>query len=618
MPPEKPCPCKAVPPKSVPPKTVPPKTVAPKTVPRGRRPPRALWPAALLLLLVGFGLAPLNQRSSVSLANSVSLTNSVSPGEGATRVLPLSRARRLPSSWPHPGPMLRSGPPGGVTPGAPSDAQTSANWGGLVETGTGARFTQISAMWTVPAVSAQSPGDSATWVGIDGFENGDLVQAGTDQSHGTYYAWYELIPQYAFSLGPVHAGDEMYVDVAQDVPGTWTVTVQDITRGVAWSGPVAYEAAESSAEWVEEAPTTGKHNIIETLADFNAVTFTDMSVEGPGTGAAKAAPIYLVNSHGQIKAYPSAYDPGTDSLEVRYGPAPDGIVGYPLASIPASSSTATTTTLVPRADHGYWLAAADGRVYNFGAAVNYGAADDLHLRLPVTGMAATTDDEGYWLVSADGGVFAYGDAGYYGSLPSLGFEPPGPGAGRHLNAPVVGIAASPGGRGYLLVTADGGVFAFGAAHFEGSCVDDPICGAPAVAVVPDASGDGYWLLLANADMVAFGDAPAITDDDCQSQAAAEKVTATAAAPTVDGNGYWVALQDGTTCAEGDALTEGIWEAQGPTDARDPDVAIVSDHEGQGAWLVMAGGNVDRYGDAPRLGGLKGHKPASPIVGAAGF
>ena len=38
------------------------------------------------------------------------------------------------------------------------------------------------------------------------------------------------------------------------------------------------------------------------------------------------------------------------------------------------------------------------------------------LNAPVVGVAATPDDNGYWLVGADGGVFAFGDAAYYGSM----------------------------------------------------------------------------------------------------------------------------------------------------------------------------------------------------------
>ena len=44
-------------------------------------------------------------------------------------------------------------------------------------------------------------------------------------------------------------------------------------------------------------------------------------------------------------------------------------------------------------------------------------------------MAATPDGKGYWLVAADGGIFAFGDAGFYGSTGSL-----------PLNKPIVGMA----------------------------------------------------------------------------------------------------------------------------------------------------------------------------------
>ena len=78
------------------------------------------------------------------------------------------------------------------------------------------------------------------------------------------------------------------------------------------------------------------------------------------------------------------------------------------------------------------------------------------------GIAATPDGKGYWLVAADGGVFAFGDAGFYGST-----------GGKKLNAPIVGMAATPDGKGYWLVAADGGVFAFGDATFHGSDGGEP-------------------------------------------------------------------------------------------------------------------------------------------------
>jgi hypothetical protein len=37
---------------------------------------------------------------------------------------------------------------------------------------------------------------------------------------------------------------------------------------------------------------------------------------------------------------------------------------------------------------------------------------------PILGIAATPDGRGYWLVASDGGVFAFGDAGFMGADPT--------------------------------------------------------------------------------------------------------------------------------------------------------------------------------------------------------
>ena len=63
---------------------------------------------------------------------------------------------------------------------------------------------------------------------------------------------------------------------------------------------------------------------------------------------------------------------------------------------------------------GYWLVAADGGVFSFGAPF-HGSAGSVHLNAGVSGMAVTSDGGGYWLVAADGGVFSYGDAHFFGA-----------------------------------------------------------------------------------------------------------------------------------------------------------------------------------------------------------
>jgi hypothetical protein len=84
-------------------------------------------------------------------------------------------------------------------------------------------------------------------------------------------------------------------------------------------------------------------------------------------------------------------------------------------------------------------------------------------------MAATGDGKGYWLVAADGGVFSFG-------APFLGSH-----GAAHLNSPIVGAAAISDGRGYFLAGADGGVFNYGDAHFAGSQGGSPL-NSPVVGV----------------------------------------------------------------------------------------------------------------------------------------
>jgi hypothetical protein len=160
---------------------------------------------------------------------------------------------------------------------------------------------------------------------------------------------------------------------------------------------------------------------------------------------------------------------------------------------------------------GYDLVEANGGVVPFGAAGFFGSGTSTSLASPVVGIARTPDARGYWLAEADGAVLAFGDARALGSL-----------AGRHLNAPIVGIASAPTGEGYWLVGADGGVFAFGSASFEGSvpgalaaeCVAHgymPGCtqymlAKPIVGIASAPTGEGYWLVGADGGVFAFGSA----------------------------------------------------------------------------------------------------------------
>ncbi len=147
-----------------------------------------------------------------------------------------------------------------------------------------------------------------------------------------------------------------------------------------------------------------------------------------------------------------------------------------------------------RADRATRWSPRSGRVLAFGDFPSEGdlAADVLNQ--PVVGMAATPTGKGYWLVAADGGIFAFGDAAFDGSM-----------GGHPLNQPIVGMAATPTGQGYWLVASDGGIFAFGDAAFDGSMGGHPL-NQPIVGMAATPTGKGYWLVASDGGIFAFGDA----------------------------------------------------------------------------------------------------------------
>ena len=79
-------------------------------------------------------------------------------------------------------------------------------------------------------------------------------------------------------------------------------------------------------------------------------------------------------------------------------------------------------------------------------------------------------------------MFAFGTAAFFGSL-----------GAQTINAPIVGIAATPDGKGYWLAAADGGVFAFGTAPFRGS-LGGQARYQRVIGIAATVTGKGYWLV----------------------------------------------------------------------------------------------------------------------------
>ncbi len=273
--------------------------------------------------------------------------------------------------------------------------------------------------------------------------------------------------------------------------------------------------------------------------------------------------------------------------------------GSVTASALSSSSTPTVSSSGAAAV-GYHLAAADGGVFTFGATGFYGStySDGLTglsgshpLNAPIVGIAEMGSGKGYWMVAADGGVFNFGSAGFYGSTYALGLT--GLSGSHPLGSPVVGIAPTPDGKGYWLVTKAGHVYGFGDASFHGDTYSDGLTGlsgshplsAPIVGIQSTPNGQGYWLVAADGGVFNFGNA-----------------------------GFY-----------GNTYSDGLTGLNGSHPLVSAVVGMVPTANGQGYWLatkagfIYSFGSADFLGDSSSLGltGLGGPSPlAAPIVGIA--
>ncbi|HEY6426263.1 MAG TPA: hypothetical protein VIX84_03440 [Acidimicrobiales bacterium] len=246
---------------------------------------------------------------------------------------------------------------------------------------------------------------------------------------------------------------------------------------------------------------------------------------------------------------------------------------------------------------GYWLDAADGGVFAFPNAMFHGSMGGQHLNAPIVGMAPTPGGGGYWLVASDGGVFTFGNATFYGSTGNL-----------HLNKPIVGMAATPDGRGYWLVASDGGIFNYGDAGFQGSSGNIHL-NKPIVGMAPTASGLGYWLVASDGGIFTYGDG--VFYGSTGGIALNKPVVGMAA--NVTGNGYWLVASDGGIFSFGDALFHG---SSGNLHLNKPVVGMMPTFDGGGYWLVATDGGIFSYGDTSFQGSTGNLTLVSPVVGGA--
>ena len=170
-------------------------------------------------------------------------------------------------------------------PSTATGSESSENWAGYIASG--GSFTAVSGTWTVPNVDASAAdGADATWIGIGGVTSTDLIQAGTDaivqDGQITYAALVETLPEVSQTVPlTINPGDTISVSLTEQSQGTWQISIKDVTTAQSYQTTEQYESQLSSAEWIEESPSTGRQLLLP-LDSFGSITFTDCTAVQDG------------------------------------------------------------------------------------------------------------------------------------------------------------------------------------------------------------------------------------------------------------------------------------------------------------------------------------------------
>jgi hypothetical protein len=206
---------------------------------------------------------------------------------------------------------------------ASSSGWASSNWSGYAVSG--GSYSTITGEWNVPAVAPSKKSTySSNWIGIDGFNNSSLIQTGTEQDYyngrAHYGAWWEILPA-AETVIPtlvVSPGDHMRASIAKGTGSTWTITLADVTTGQSFSINKTYTGPQTSAEWIEEAPTVGGH--VATLANYGTSTFDPGTVNGVSPNLQPSDGGAMIQNRRQVST-PSLPDSEADGFNAEYGSA---------------------------------------------------------------------------------------------------------------------------------------------------------------------------------------------------------------------------------------------------------------------------------------------------------
>lgn len=204
----------------------------------------------------------------------------------------------------------------------------STNWSGYADTGS--NFSKATGNWTEPSVSCTSTTSyAAFWVGIDGFSSGSVEQDGTliecSGGRAFQFSWWEMYPTNSVQTvgSSVASGDSIAASVVRSGT-TYTLKVTDSTHTANsfTTSQSCSNCANSSAEWIAEAPCCTSSGGILPLANFGTWNESGATVtEGSTSGVISSFTddeLTMVDSSGAVKAQPGSLNSTGNGFSVTF------------------------------------------------------------------------------------------------------------------------------------------------------------------------------------------------------------------------------------------------------------------------------------------------------------
>ncbi len=197
-------------------------------------------------------------------------------------------------------------------------------------------------------------------------------------------------------------------------------------------------------------------------------TATGIAIDSGGNG------YWVITSFGTVYNFGAA--PNCGSVNIPQG----GWGQYPAAiGIYLSKPTAASP-------EGYYVLRANGEVDGFcGAIVQSSLQLPYYTTAPIIATSMTIDQKtgGYWILTSEGQVYSYNAPIFESSTPP------------YDGNSTIGIASLPSATGYVILSANGKIQAFGSSANYGSESNAMPTGAMATSIAIDAATGGYWAVF---------------------------------------------------------------------------------------------------------------------------